>query len=63
MIIEYYIKSVFGRELIYIKDLRIKELICGLTQKETIDNHDIKILTELGFKMVGIIPPRNKGEL
>lgn len=58
MIIEYYIKNVFGRELIYIKDDKIKNLISSLTQKETIDNHDIKVLTELGFNLVEVLPPR-----
>lgn len=49
MTIEYYIKSVYGRDLIYIKDSFIRSTLQGLTGKKTLDSYDLTALENLGL--------------
>ena len=55
MIIQYYIKSVFGKDNIYIKDEEQSKIISTLTNKKTVDKNDIKALEQLGFTLEQVI--------
>lgn len=54
MTIEYFKKSVYGNDMLYIKDAKQAETIRVLTGKKTIDARDIEMLSRLGitFKQV-----------
>lgn len=58
MIIEYYIKNVYGNDLIYIKDKHLKETISSLIGKKTISQKDIKNFEVLGISFKEVLPPR-----
>lgn len=49
--ISCYEKNVFGRVLIYPYDPIQASLLAGLTGKSTLDQRDLKILHDLGFKI------------
>lgn len=55
MIIQYYIKNVFGNDNIYIKDKAINKNISTLTKKKTLDRNDIIALEKLGFILEQVI--------
>ena len=58
MKIEYYIKNVYGKELIYVKDEELKTIISNLIGKQTINDFDIKNFEKLGIEFVEVLPPR-----
>lgn len=58
MIIEYYVKSVYGNELIYIKDEQLKKIISNLIGKKTINKKDIHNFESLGISFKEVLPPR-----
>lgn len=58
MIIEYYIKNVYGNELIYVKDEQLKRVIANLTGKKTISQKDIANFKVLGITFKEVLPPR-----
>ncbi len=58
MIIEYYIKNVYGNELIYIKDEQLKKIISNLLGKKTINQKDINNFEILGISFKEVLPPR-----
>jgi len=55
MEIKYYIKGVYGREMMYIKDKVIAEYVSLLTGRKTITETDIEALTHLGFKLIRVL--------
>ena len=55
MTIEYIVKSVYGRDNIYIKDPTIARTISTLTNKKTIDQHDINALISLGCNFIQVL--------
>ena len=55
MIIEFYIKNVYGKENIYNKDENIAKNIQTLTTKKTIDKNDMQALENLGFTFKQVI--------
>jgi hypothetical protein len=55
MNIEYYKKSNYGIESMYIKDIKIAEAVRGLTDKKTISNSNIKCLELLGFTFTEVL--------
>ena len=60
MIIQYYVKQVYGVNKMYITDDRQAKLIQTLTNKKTIDQNDIEALTELtGCAWVQVFAPTN----
>ena len=58
MIIEYYIKNVYGNELIYVKDEQLKKIISNLLGKKTINKKDIANFKSLGITFKEVLPPR-----
>lgn len=56
--IEYYRKSVYGNELLYVKDKETAVAIQCLTGKVTIDARDMKCLEFLGLSFVEVLAPR-----
>lgn len=58
MIIEYYVKSVYGNELIYVKDEQLKKIISNLLGKKTINKKDIHNFERLGITFKEVLPPR-----
>lgn len=58
MIIQYYVKNVYGVNHLYILDERQAYLVRQLTGKRTIDQRDIEALTELtGCAWVQVFAP------
>jgi hypothetical protein len=58
MIIQFYIKNVYGVNNIYISDNRQAKLVQTLTGRKTINQGDIEALTELtGCTWVQIFEP------
>jgi hypothetical protein len=55
MEIQYFIKSVYGNELMYIKRDDIREFVRNLTGRKTISQKNLEALTNLGFKMVKVL--------
>ena len=55
MIIEYYIKSIYGNDLIYIKNATQGKALQVLTNKKTIDKKDIDALQVLGVVCVEVL--------
>lgn len=60
MVIPYYVKSVYGKDLKYVADARLASLIRQLTLKETIDDDDIYALRELGHTFEQVFAPTAK---
>lgn len=58
MKIEFYRKSVYGNENIYIVDNELAGTVKSLTGKKTINNSDIKSLESLGCVFSEVIAPR-----
>lgn len=58
MDIEYYVKSVYGKDTYYIKDKKIAKLIGQLTGKKTVSVHDIDALLQLGHSTMEVVRPR-----
>lgn len=58
MIIEYYVKTVYGNDLIYIKDEQLKKIISNLLGKKTINKKDIANFKSLGITFKEVLPPR-----
>jgi len=54
-VIEYYKKSNYGTESMYIKNVNIALSVGALTKKATISNSDIKALEALGFEFKEVI--------
>lgn len=48
MNITYYIKNVYGNDLMYVADPRIALIVRKLTGKQTINKYDIENLEALG---------------
>lgn len=46
-IINYYKKSVYGKDMLYLADERQADLFRGLTGRKTITAGDMKIMAEL----------------
>jgi len=58
MIIQYYVRNVYGIRHMYILDARQAYLVNQLTGKKTIDQKDIEALTELtGCAWVQVFEP------
>lgn len=55
MQIEFYKKSVYGNDMLYIKDEAIANVVRSLTGKKTIDATDIEALKKLGVSFVQVI--------
>jgi len=47
LIIQYYRRNIYGRELLFIKDLKQRELIQNLTRCKSIDEVHMKSLSAL----------------
>lgn len=63
MTINYYIKSVYGNELIYLADEKQADLWYQLTNKKTITQGQIETLASLtGVEFLQVIapPPRKR---
>lgn len=60
MVIEFYVKNVYGKELLYVKDEQQREIIKNLTNKETINDFDINNFKKLGIEFVEVLAPRKK---
>lgn len=58
MTIEYYCKSVYGKDLFYIKDEEVAKNIQSLTGCKTIEFRHMLALSNLGFKFSEVIAPR-----
>lgn len=58
MIIEYYVKTVYGNELIYIKDEQLRKTISNLLAKKTINKKDIHNFERLGITFKEVLAPR-----
>lgn len=56
MTIEYYQKNVYGKELLYVKDKKLSDVVFRLTGKKTIDNQIIEALKALGCKFIQVLP-------
>jgi hypothetical protein len=62
MTIKYYIKSVYGNELIYLADEKQASLWYQLTNKKTITQGQIETLANLtGVEFLQVIAPPGKG--
>lgn len=55
MTIEFYKKTVYGNDMLYIKDKSTAEVVRSLTGKKTIDAEDMKSLEKLGVKFIQVI--------
>lgn len=58
MIIEYYIKNIYGNELIYVKDEQLRKTISNLIGKKTINKKDIHNFEILGISFKEVLAPR-----
>lgn len=58
MTIQYYRKSVYGEEKMYIATQVQAEIVSCLTNKKTISQGDIICLQKLGCKFVEILAPK-----
>lgn len=56
--ISYYVKNVYGKETLYVKDPVIAQAITNVTGKLTIDDGDIKAFGVLGITFVEVLAPR-----
>lgn len=56
MEIEYYIKSVYGTDLIYVKEPLLAKAFETLTKKKTIDKKDMYALGEFGLTFKQALP-------
>lgn len=56
MNIDYYVKNVYGNEMMYIKDDAIWHSVSTLTQRKTLLNSDKKALEALGFSFTQVLP-------
>ena len=54
-VIEYYSKSVYGNELMYIKDEVIAKQISVLTGRKTITIEQKQALEVLGFSLIKVL--------
>jgi hypothetical protein len=57
--IEYYRKSVYGKDLLYILDERTANLMRCLTRNQTLRLDDKRTLELLGFTFKEVLAPRN----
>lgn len=55
MEIQFFKKNVYGVEMIYVKNEKIKTEINRLTRKKTIDLGDITALKNLGFQLKEVL--------
>lgn len=56
MNIEYYKKSVYGKEYLYIKDKKLAETIARLTGQKTLSEEAMKSLEALDCKFKQVLP-------
>lgn len=58
MLIQYYRKSNYGIDMMYVRDTEIATRLMLLTGKLTIDAEDIENLSALGHTFEEVIAPR-----
>lgn len=58
MKITYYIKNVYGQELIYISDSETRDNIATLTGKKTVTKNQLQALELLGHEVVEVLQNR-----
>ena len=57
MKIQYYIKHVYGQELMYIFDPTIMNILKNLTGKKTVGRSDLSCLKSLGHTVEQVLCP------
>ena len=58
MKIAYFIKSVYGQDLIYISDSETRNTIATLTGKKTVTKNQLQALELLGHEVVEVLQNR-----
>ena len=56
--IQYYIKTVYGNNLMYIVDEEVRVAIQRLTGQRTLTEEAKQALQDLGFTFNQVLPPR-----
>lgn len=56
MTIEYYKKSVYGTEYLYVKEKKWADIITTLTGQKTLSPYTMKALTALGCEFKQVLP-------
>lgn len=56
MLIEFYIRNIYGKESSFIADPRIAQAVTSLTGRKTINTTDKMALEELGHKLQQVLP-------
>lgn len=62
MTINYYIKNVYGNELMYVADHKQFLTVAALTKQTTLSHTAISALEELGLKFKQVLPPKKDEE-
>lgn len=58
MTIEYYTKSVYGNDNMYVANEEIATYVSWLTNKKTISTSDMEALTKLGHNFTEVLAPK-----
>ena len=58
MKIEYYVKNVYGNDLMYVADPKLAENLTTLTGKKTLDWSAMQALVALGFLFEQVLSPK-----
>lgn len=58
MNIEYYTKTIYGKDTMYIVDKTTAERVQILTGRKTINSNDMIALQALGFTLTEVIAPK-----
>ncbi len=56
--IEFYVKSVYGKECCYVADKKLAEIIKLITGRVQLMSYDFEGFTQLGFTFKEVIAPR-----
>lgn len=56
--IEIYSKCVYGKDLVYIADKKIANIINQLTESKTLSDKHIEALMKLGFNFKEVLQPK-----
>lgn len=58
MLIKYYVKSVYGRDVVYVAEALVAEHIKTLTGRKTLSMDDMRVLVQMGHELEESLPPR-----
>jgi hypothetical protein len=58
--INFYVKSVYGTDMMYVADQKQAQLIKGLTGQKTLTNQVMTSLQALGFTFEQVMQPINQ---